>query len=93
MIPTLRSKFDHFVWGDGLEKHVVPAGQALAQPLLPGPGEEEVGLRLVGHAESGNDTAVEGPLLQDGRAQGVDGGDVGPLQDLEGGAGPAALFG
>ena len=21
MIPTLRSKFDHFVWGDGLEKH------------------------------------------------------------------------
>ena len=24
MIPTLRSKFDHFVWGHGLEKHGLP---------------------------------------------------------------------
>ncbi len=24
MIPTLRQKFDHFVWGDGLERHGVP---------------------------------------------------------------------
>ncbi len=32
MIPTLRSKFDHFVWGDGLEKHGL-AGK-LAATLL-----------------------------------------------------------
>ena len=32
MIPTLRSKFDHFVWGDGLEKHGL-AGR-LAATLL-----------------------------------------------------------
>ena len=32
MIPTLRSKFDHFVWGDGLEKHGL-AGR-LADTLL-----------------------------------------------------------
>jgi membrane protein len=32
MIPTLRSKFDHFVWGDGLEKHGV-AGKFAATLL------------------------------------------------------------
>ena len=32
MIPTLRSKFDHFVWGDGLEKHGV-AGKIAAALL------------------------------------------------------------
>ena len=32
MIPTLRSKFDHFVWGDGLEKHGLP-GKASATLL------------------------------------------------------------
>jgi hypothetical protein len=77
----------------GLEKHVVPVSEALAQPLLPGPGEEDVGLRLVGHPEPGDDSAIEGPLLQDGRAQGVDGRNVGPLQDLEGGAGTLPLLG
>ena len=32
MIPTLRNKFDHFVWGDGLEKHGL-AGRVAATLL------------------------------------------------------------
>ena len=37
MIPTLRSKFDHFVWGDGLEKHGA-AGKIAATLLRYGYG-------------------------------------------------------
>ena len=72
-----------------LDQDVVPVGEALAQPLLPGLGEEQVGLRLVRHAEAGDHPALEGPLLEDRGAQGVDGADAGALEDLEGGPPPA----
>ena len=67
-----------------VEEHVVAAAEPLAQPLLPRIGEERVGLRLVGHAEARHDRALERPLLEDLRAEGVDGRDGRPLQRVEG---------
>ena len=77
--------------GRGRQQHVVAADQPLAQPLLPGLGEERVRLRLVGHPEAGQDAALERPLLQDGGAQGVDGRDARALQDVERGRDAGAL--
>ena len=70
---------------EGVEQHVVPAHQAFAQPLLPRLREEGVRLRLVGHAEAGEDPALERPLLQDLGAQRVDGRNARALEHLEGG--------
>ena len=76
---------------EGVEEHVVAAHQPLAEPLLPGLGEEGVRLRLVGHAEAGEDAALERPLLEDLGAQRVDGRDARPLEHVEGGRHPVAL--
>ena len=69
---------------EGLEQHVVASREALVQPFLPGLGEHEVGLGLVGGAEAGHHPALERALLEDGRAERVDGGDLGTLQHLQG---------
>ena len=74
-----------------LEQDVVALHQAVGQPLLPGRGEEQVGLGLVGRAEAREDAALERPLGEDRRAQGVDGGDLRPLQDVQGLARAPAL--
>ena len=73
-----------------VEQDVVADGEALVQPLLPGLGEEEVGLGLVGDAEAGEHPALERPLLEDGRAEGVDGRDLGARSSMSRAAARAA---
>ena len=76
-----------------LEEDLVAAHEPLGQPFLPGPGEEQVGLGLVGDPEARHHAALEGPLAEDGGAERVEGGDLRALQNLQRLLGAIALDG
>ena len=60
-----------------------PSSSASVSHVVPRLGEEQLGLRVVGGAEARHHAALQRPLAEDGRAQGMDGRDLRALDGLQ----------